>query len=96
MRTDRLFGTKFSLVSHKRAALFKKVKVKIKVKRNDKTELAPNEEYEWETPYQIDNFSDPVYMYFMTSENSINEKWRYETIVVIPETGSVNFLVGKK
>ena len=63
-----------------------------RIKRDMKLELAPGEEYEWEMPYQIDNFSDPVYMYFVTDENSINGKWRNETIAVIPETGSVNFI----
>ena len=63
-----------------------------RLKRDMKLELAPGEEYEWEMPYQIDNFSDPVYMYFVTDENSINGKWRNETIAVVPETGSVNFI----
>ena len=63
-----------------------------KINKDAKSELAPGEEYEFEFPYQIDDFSKPFYLYFITKENSINEQWKYETIVVIPETGSVKKL----
>ena len=65
---------------------------KIRKVRDDKDELKPGEEYEWEMVYQIANFSDPVYMYFITEENSHDLKWQYETIVVVPENSSVRWL----
>ena len=66
-----------------------------KINPDRKNELAPGEEYEFEYPYQIDDFSKPVYMYFMTEQNSINLKWQYETIVVIPDEGTVKPLKDK-
>ena len=60
-----------------------------KINKERKDELAPGEEYEFEYPYQIDDFSKPIYMYFITAENSINMKWLDETIVVIPDKGTV-------
>ena len=58
-------------------------------------ELKGGETIEFEYPYKIENFSDPIYMYFPTEENSKNKKWLDETIVVIPEDSSVNPLKKK-
>ena len=45
-----------------------------KINKDAKSELAPGEEYEFEFPYQIDDFSKPFYLYIITKENSINER----------------------
>ena len=70
----------------------KNKKGKTRIKRNFKSELAPDEEYEWESVYRIENFSKPIYMYFITEKNSINFKWRKETLVVIPDKGTAELL----
>lgn len=84
------------------ASHYKKEYLGIEIQKNKKgkiryvnikpDEIAPGEEFEWESIYCIDNFADPVYMYYMTKENSTDRKWMYETIVVIPDKGSVTLL----
>lgn len=77
------------------AAHYNKEYIGVKLKKqNGKTravpvtkyELAPGEEYEREYVYNIENFTDPVFMYYVTADNTNQKK---EIVTVIPETGSI-------